>query len=187
MAKEDGWETYGLEISKDTSEIARKRYGLNVLTGSLKENSFMPNFFDVVTLWDVIELIENPLQMMLLINRILKNDGILAISTPNIDGLFPKLSYKVANIINYWRHPEPPYNLFQFSKKTLYNLLKLTGFNLLEVHDNRILITYSFGSFKTNIRSLKRCLYSAFFIPIALVGPWIHSGDKITVIVKKAP
>lgn len=186
VAKESGWETYGVEISKDAAELARKRYGLEVLTGTLDEASFKPNFFDVVTIWDVIEHVENPMQTMSIINTILKDDGIVAISTPNIDGLFPRLSYKISDIINYWPHPEPPYHLFQFSKKTMYKLLEQTGFDLLAVHDERIPITYSFGSFQSLIRSPKSFLYSALFIPAALLGPMVHSGDWITVIAKKA-
>lgn len=186
VANENKWETYGLEISKDTAELARKRYGLEVSVGSLYEHSFMPNFFDVVTMWDVIEHVRNPIKTMSVINRILKNDGIIALSTPNIDGLFPKLSYKISNVINYWPHPEPPFHLFQFSKKTIHKLLELTGFNLLKIHDERIPIGYTFGSFGSLFRSSKRLLYSAFFIPMVLLGPIVHSGDSMTVIAKKA-
>ena len=32
VAKKNGWESFGIEISKNTAELARKRYGLNVLT-----------------------------------------------------------------------------------------------------------------------------------------------------------
>lgn len=186
VAKENGWDTYGVEISNDTAEIARKRYGLKVLTGSLKATSFIPNFFDVVTMWDVIEHVENPIRTISIISRILKDDGILAISTPNIDGLFPKISYRVSNLINRWRHPEPPHHLYQFSKKTMNRLLEQAGFNLLEVQDRCIPITYSFGSFETLISSPKRFLYSAFFIPTALLGPIVHMGDCMIVIAKKA-
>ena len=73
-------------------------------------------FFDVVTLWDTIEHIEDPLKAMLIVNRILKEGGIVAVYTPNIDGLFSKLSYKIGNLIKYWPHPEPPAHLFQFPK-----------------------------------------------------------------------
>ena len=50
IAKQDGWETYGLEISKDTAKLARKRYGLEVLVGSLHQTNFEPDSFDVVTI-----------------------------------------------------------------------------------------------------------------------------------------
>lgn len=186
VAKNNGWETYGMEISRDLVEVARKRYGLKILSGTLNETSFMTKSFDVVTMWDLIEHVEDPMQTMSIVNRILKDDGIVGISTPNIDGLFPKLSYKISNIVGYWPHPEPPYHLFQFSKKTIYELLELTGFSVLEMHDKRTSISYSFGRIRSLIRSPKRLLYSAIFIPTAILGPIVHSGDWITVVAKKA-
>jgi 2-polyprenyl-3-methyl-5-hydroxy-6-metoxy-1,4-benzoquinol methylase len=186
VAKEHTWETYGLEISKDTAELAEQRYGLKVLLERLREDSFLPNFFDVVTLWDVIEHVENPRKTMSIINRILKNDGIVAFSTPNIDGLFPKLSYKVANIIHHWPHPEPPRHLFQFSKKTVHELLQRTGFDVLEMHDERIPISYTFGNSKNPLSSPLKFFYAALFIPIALLGPMVRAGDSLIVLAKKA-
>jgi 2-polyprenyl-3-methyl-5-hydroxy-6-metoxy-1,4-benzoquinol methylase len=180
-AKEDGWEAYGLELSDDTAEIARRSFGLNILNGCLIETTYESNFFDVVTLWDTIEHIEDPLKTMLIINKILKENGIVAISTPNIDGLFPKLSYKIGKFIKYWPHPEPPAHLFQFSEKTLSKLLNQAGFEVLKTTHSRIPIQYTFGSVKSLLRSPKALLYAAVFIPTVLLGPLVHSGDSMFV------
>jgi len=193
VAKEHGWATYGVDISRDTSELARTRYGLQVFTGTLDQANLVPSSFDAVTMWDTIEHVENPVQTMLAVNELLKHDGIVAISTPNIDGLFPRLSYHISSLTNQWRHPEPPHHLFQFSKKTVHKLLKLAGFHTLEMYDKRVPIQYSFGikcslySLKRLIKSPKKFLYSALFVPIALLGPLVHSGDWITVVAKKDP
>jgi 2-polyprenyl-3-methyl-5-hydroxy-6-metoxy-1,4-benzoquinol methylase len=185
VARDHKWETYGLEISQGTAALAEERYGLQVTVGSLQEETFDPGYFDVVTMWDVLEHVDDPKKTLTLVNRILKDDGIVAISTPNIDGLFPKLSYKVANFINYWPHPEPPRHLFQFSRKTLGQVLKLTGFKLLAVHDERIPIGYTFGGLMELLRSPKRLVYALMFVPIALAGPILRAGDGLIVIAKK--
>ena len=186
VARDLGWETYGLELSSDTATLARERYGLEVAVGELQESTFQSNYFDVVTLWDVIEHLADPKKTLSIVQRILKDDGILVISTPNIDGVFPRLSYKIAHLINYWPHPEPPRHLFQFSKKTLGHLLQITGFELLEARDDRIPIDYSFGNVKEVLRSLKKLSYSLVFIPIALAGPLIKAGDNLIVAATKA-
>lgn len=188
VAKKNGWETFGIEISKDLAELAKKRYGLNVFIGTLDEINFASNFFDAVTMWDVIEHVENPMRTLCVVNRILKNDGIVIISTPNIDGLFPKLSYKVSNVINFWPHPEPPYHLFQFSKETVKKLLNQAGFKVLEIYDKRIGIIYSVGKSLTGSprRLLQLAPFIPFFILFSQLGPVIHRGDWITVISKKA-
>jgi 2-polyprenyl-3-methyl-5-hydroxy-6-metoxy-1,4-benzoquinol methylase len=185
VARDHNWETHGLEISQDTAAIAKERYHLKVTVGTPEESTFPSHYFDVVTMWDVLEHVEDPKKTLRFVNRILKDDGIVAISTPNIDGLFPKLSYKVANFINYWPHPEPPRHLFQFSRKTLGQVLKLTGFKLLAVHDERIPIGYTFGSVKDLLRSPKRLVYALMFAPIALAGPILRAGDGLIVIAKK--
>jgi 2-polyprenyl-3-methyl-5-hydroxy-6-metoxy-1,4-benzoquinol methylase len=187
VARDLNWETYGLEISEDTAGIARNRYGLEVAVGELQESTFSSNYFDVVTLWDLLEHVADPKKTLSIVNRILKDDGIVAISTPNVDGLFPKSSYKVANLLNYWPHPEPPRHLFQFSKKTLKRLLELTGFALVKIQDERIPIGYTFGPWKELLRSPMRICYSALFIPAAFVAPMLQAGDSMIAVAKKAP
>ena len=184
-ARDNGWETCGIELSEDTSRIARERYKLEVSTGTIEEVSLEPNSFDVVTMWDLIEHTVNPVNTMLAANSVLKPGGLVLLSTPNIDGLFPKLSYKVSKIINYWPHPEPPHHLFQFSKKTLTRLLTETGFIPLEIADRRYSIPYTFGNLKSVIRSPKRLLYAAVFSPVMLLGPVINAGDEMLVVAKK--
>jgi 2-polyprenyl-3-methyl-5-hydroxy-6-metoxy-1,4-benzoquinol methylase len=186
VARDLNWETHGLEISEDTAAIARERYGLEVTVGNLQESTFPANYFDVVTLWDVLEHLDDPKKTLFIVNQILNDDGIVVISTPNVDGLFPKLSYKLANLINYWPHPEPPRHLFQFSKKTLNRLLELTGFTLMEIQDERIPIGYTFGSLKELLRSPMRLWYSVVFIPTAFVGPMLQAGDSVIAVAKKS-
>jgi len=184
-ARENGWEAFGIELSPDTSEIARKKYGLNVHTGRLEKNTFEPESFDVVTMWDVIEHLEDPTSVLSMVRDILKPGAILLFETPNIDGLFPRISYKIANAVNYWPHPEPPGHLFQFSKQTVEQLLVLSGFEIVAVHDHHIPYGYSFGSLAANFTSPKRLLYSATFAPLAFIGPLVGSGDSIIVVARK--
>jgi len=183
--KENGWETIGLDISNDTAEIARKRYGLNVLTGILNEDTFPAGYFDVVSMWDVIEHISDPVKTTAIINKILAPEGILILSTPNTDGLFARAAYKISGIIGDWLHPEPPHHLFQFSKKTIAKLLEASGFKLLKICDKRISIAYTFKSFKLLEWPLKRLLYFVLLIPVSIIGPMVGSGDLIVVIAKK--
>jgi predicted TPR repeat methyltransferase len=79
------------------------------------------------------------------VNGVLKEGGLLALSTPNVDGLFPKASYQIGKRIDYWPHPEPPFHLYQFSKQTITALLERTGFRVVEMQDRRIPIGYTYG------------------------------------------
>jgi 2-polyprenyl-3-methyl-5-hydroxy-6-metoxy-1,4-benzoquinol methylase len=183
-ARRSGWEVYGVEFSKDTAALARAS-GLNVLTGTLADTSFPNEFFDVVTLWDVLEHLSDPLETLKAINPLLTNNGILGLSTPNVDGLFPRLSLALAGLAGVWPHPEPPYHLFQFSKETLAQVLSGSGFEAVRVVDRRIPLTYTFGTPRHVMRSARRLGYAAIFAPIALIGPLLNSGDQVDVVARK--
>ena len=185
-ARAAGWEVCGVELSEDTAAIARRRFGLDVRTGTLTDDLFAPGSFDAVTLWDVVEHLKDPTSILTIARQLLKHDGILFIDTPNIDGLFPRLSYKVAALLDYWPHPEPPGHLFQFSKKTIGRLLERVGLQVVEIHDWRIPLSYSFGSLSSLAHSPKRLSYALAFAPFAMIGPLLGQGDSLIAAAIKA-
>jgi hypothetical protein len=130
---------------------------------------------DVVTLWDVVEHLPDPISVLTVAQHVLKDDGILLIETPNIDGLFPRLSYRVATMLDYWPHPEPPYHLFQFSKKTARLLLEHIGLRTVDIVDRHCPLFYSFGSLSSLLHSPKRLAYAIAFAPFAALG----QGDVV--------
>jgi hypothetical protein len=74
----------------------------------------------------------HPAEALAAANRVLKRDGLLVITTPNIDGLFPRVTYRLlAQTIGAWEHPTPPHHLYQFSRRTLGALLDKSGFELV--------------------------------------------------------
>lgn len=78
-----GWDVTGVETSSYAAEYARNTYKLNVHKGVLIEANFTENSFDVVTLWDVLEHVSNPVEVLHEIRRILKPGGIIVIGVPN--------------------------------------------------------------------------------------------------------
>ena len=53
--KNRGWETLGIDFSKSASDYARKRMGLEIITGDFLEVNLPAHSFDVISLWDVLE------------------------------------------------------------------------------------------------------------------------------------
>jgi 2-polyprenyl-3-methyl-5-hydroxy-6-metoxy-1,4-benzoquinol methylase len=184
-ARDRGWQTQGLEMSVDTAQVARDRFGLDVVTGTLEETTFPAARFDVVTLWDVIEHLPDPLRTLSLVHGVLKDGGIVMFVTPNVSGWFPTISYAAARLLRFWPHPEPPHHLFQFSKRTARELAKRTGFVVLRIIDQRIPISYTFGGLAANLRSPKQLLYTLLFAPIAAIAPFLKGGDSMIVIARK--
>lgn len=97
-------EIYGIDNNKKDLLKAKKN-GLRIKSCCLDTEKFpfSGNFFDVVTCLDVIEHIKNPNFLLSEIFRILKKEGLIILSTPNIrfsdhlfklvlKGKFPKTS-----------------------------------------------------------------------------------------------
>lgn len=184
-AADAGWEATGVELSPDTSALARERYGVDVRTGRLEDMDFEEGSFDVVTLWDIIEHVRDPRATMARVARLLRPGGLVGILTPNLDGLFPRASYRVATLVGAWPAVEPPGHLFQFSTRTLGDLLTRTGFEVLDVEHECQPLSYTFGSVRRD-PDPRRIAYKAVFAPLAWLGPHVRAGDEIRVMARRA-
>jgi len=124
-AKKRGWQVYGIEPNKWLREWARKSYGIDIKNGTLIQQKYPDNFFDVVTLWDVLEHLGDPKAELWEIKRILKPSGLLVINFPNISSLLAKLAGR-----KWWFLLSV--HLYYFTPQTLKKLLSLTGFSTLK-------------------------------------------------------
>ncbi len=120
-ARKRGWEVYGTEYSERAVEICREK-GIEMRTGALSENLFDPEFFDVITSFEVIEHINNPLEEIKLIKRFLRPGGLFYCTTPNFNSVMRYYLKENYNVIEY------PEHLSYYTKRTLSKLLRGNGF-----------------------------------------------------------
>jgi 2-polyprenyl-3-methyl-5-hydroxy-6-metoxy-1,4-benzoquinol methylase len=112
----------GVEPSRWAVDYCRQQ-GLEVQQGVLKE--LPPERFDVITSWDVLEHVSDPLAELIEVNSRLKPGGVYAFSTLNVDNWFPKLMGE------RW----PWYmdmHLYYFTNDLLGYLLRRAGFEVVE-------------------------------------------------------
>ncbi len=129
FAKQRGFEIYGVELNELTAQIAIAN-GLNVKIGTLKSAQYADNFFDVIFLGDIIEHVPSPRALLLECQRILKSNGILVISTPNLDSFWARATFKLYMWFKIpWSVLTPPHHLFQFSEDNLKLFLKNNNFS----------------------------------------------------------
>lgn len=121
-----GLKTYGVEIS-DSADYARDHLKLNVLKGDLFSAHFPDRFFDIVTLYSVLEHTHNPMMVCEEVRRILKEKGSLVIQIPNKDSLQYKIFKK------RWAAFDVPRDLYYFGTKTLRCLLGKCGFKVVKI------------------------------------------------------
>jgi 2-polyprenyl-3-methyl-5-hydroxy-6-metoxy-1,4-benzoquinol methylase len=127
VAKEKGWETFGIEPSRYLSDYGNKKYGVNIHCGTLETTpaQFLDKPMDLVTLWDVLEHTFDPKDILKRCNRYLKKDGILVINYPNIGNWLARLAGR-----NYWFIISV--HLYYFIPKTMKLLLEDAGFEVVQ-------------------------------------------------------
>ena len=85
-----------------------------------KKLPFADGQFDYVLLMEVVEHLRNPYEVFLEINRIIKKDGFLIMSTPNILNLKSRFRYMFEGAYSYFR--EPPLDQTKNPKEVIFNL-----------------------------------------------------------------
>jgi 2-polyprenyl-3-methyl-5-hydroxy-6-metoxy-1,4-benzoquinol methylase len=117
-----GYEIIGIEPSIWLQQKAIERH-LPVLLGVLPNKQIIAGY-DAVTLIDVIEHVENPIELLFNIKTLLKPNGLLVLTTPDLDSFFAKiLKWK-------WWHFRIAH-ISYFNIKTLKMLLTKADFEII--------------------------------------------------------
>jgi len=113
------YEVEGLELSKWASNIATRK-GF-VIHQKILQDMVVPNSYDIITLWGVIEHFEYPKDEIKNIYRILRKGGIVCVWTPDVGSL-------LANILgkNWWNHQGQ--HIQMFTKESMRKLFEDLGF-----------------------------------------------------------
>ena len=122
--KQKGWQVRGVEISEFAAQKIKEKYDIDIFCGELSQAGYPEEYFDVVSLFEVLEHLPDPSGTLLEVQRIIKKTGLLIMTVPNFDSLQRLLFGK------YWHIIDPPRHLFYFSRTTLDNILKKSNFSL---------------------------------------------------------
>lgn len=137
LARERGWEPYGIEISDFLLRKARESLGGKQIFGvPLKMASFPANSFDVISMWDVLDHLTAPLGELIEIRRILKKKGLLIIRVRNIAFhiLIAKLFKK--NLFGIIKKPTI-FHLYGFNNKNIKVLLDKANLSKLKIKNSK--------------------------------------------------
>jgi 2-polyprenyl-3-methyl-5-hydroxy-6-metoxy-1,4-benzoquinol methylase len=126
IAREHGWEVLGVEPCRWAAQLASQRFGLPVLQGTLESAALPDDHFDVVVMLDLVEHLHAPLATLARAQRVLRDGGLLVMSTPNVGSLLAGLLRG-----RWWCIMDEHLNYF--SPKTMGLILQEAGFSLLTV------------------------------------------------------
>ena len=123
-ARAAGFQAQGIEPSRWLSEYGRKTYGIEVRQGILERGTYPEDSFDVVSLWDVIEHVPEPHEVLTTVHGILRPQGYLWVNFPDIGSITAKLMG--------WRWPFwLSVHLHYYVRKTMRAQLEKAGFEVL--------------------------------------------------------
>lgn len=180
-AKRQGWEVQGADLSKWSKDYAKANFGIDVFQGFLSDAHFEDRTFDVIVMNDVIEHLEDPKTVLKEIRRILKNDGVIYVSTPDIKSFLSRLLRA-----KWWGINK--YHLFYFSKKTIEKLFDEVGFKPMKYSSYPRV--FSFNYWVTRLKPYPVFIYKPieFISSIGGLGNCLLKvtlHDQIGVIAKK--
>lgn len=121
-----GWRVEGVEPSRWLADWGNKNLGVTIHQGTLDRMKFDPATFDVITMWDSIEHMEDPLQGLKDAGRFMKTGGLLVINTPDIGSIWARLSGQ-----NWWFLLS--HHLYYFTPKTMTAMLNKAGFDVVAI------------------------------------------------------
>ena len=139
VAKNDGWETTGIEPSEKAKAIAIKKGVSFVNQLSELEN----NSFDVITMWHVLEHVPDLENQIAELKRLLKPNGTILIAVPNFN------SFDANYYGKFWAAFDVPIHLWHFSKTAIQKLFANVDLELIKV------LPMKFDSFYVSLLSEK--------------------------------
>jgi len=114
----------GLELDKSAVEFINKNLDFKVYDQPIQDVEIAEGPFDVITSFQVLEHIENPLEFLQAIDKNLKPGGYLYLEVPNLNDILLSI-YKIKGFEDfYYREPHLSY----FNEQSFKKLLDETGF-----------------------------------------------------------
>jgi 2-polyprenyl-3-methyl-5-hydroxy-6-metoxy-1,4-benzoquinol methylase len=122
--KKRGAEVWGVDLDKNAINFAKKYLKLeNVYAMSCDEFFKLPNLpkFDMITFFELLEHLDNPLEFIQSVKNLLKEDGTIVMSTPSRERI----------LANLWQSDFPPHHLTRWNEKAISNLFKKINFKIM--------------------------------------------------------
>lgn len=123
VAKANGANCFGVELGKDLADYTSEQLDIKVWNCDLSEVETDIRF-DVITMFDLIEHVVSPVQLIIEAKELLREDGIIVIFTPQFDSLAIQTMKHKSNLIM------PAEHLSYFTEKTVKKLAELTNMNI---------------------------------------------------------
>ena len=153
-----GWECIGVEPSEDAQAIAQNRVKGKIIKSEELEG-FPNGAFDVITMWHVLEHVDDLKWQVAQLQRLVKPSGRVIIALPNYK------SYDGQYYKEQWAAYDVPRHLNHFNRNVLTKIFKINGLELVKMDKlkwDAYYISYLSEQYKHHSLPLVRGLYRGF-------------------------
>ena len=145
LLKREGADVVGIELSDSRAQYAKTKHNLEIHKYPIESDFWQKgyaNHFDAVTLWDVIEHVNYPLQTLQCAANVLKQGGLLVIDTPCRDCFYHRAG-EITYRLSGGRFPtflNAMYSSHLFGHKQIFstaemkNLFESAGLEVIELY-----------------------------------------------------
>ncbi|MBI1846969.1 MAG: methyltransferase domain-containing protein [Candidatus Rokubacteria bacterium] len=142
LAAAAGWNATGVDVDPTAVAYARTRLGIAAFVGDACQLPVADASFDLITIWNVLEMVGDPLSLLREAARLVRPSGRIFIRTPN--ERFHLASFRLAHALDGRRRrpcQTPAFATFvfhatSFSRRTLPIALARTGLELESIHNS---------------------------------------------------
>jgi len=183
--KDYGFTVTGVEPSAVRAEIARQRYGIEIINDYLENLSGTAVGYDVIVLRHIIEHLAEPDAIMQKVHDLLADDGIVVVIVPNINCLGRYI------FETNWAWVLPWHCNF-FTPKSIMVFMKRLGFMVESQYQtpsplyfpDSLLRVISSQSL-TKLAGKNKGLLRLALAPVAIVGSILDMGDNLNIFARK--
>ena len=138
LAHDSGWRVWGIDPSRKACLEAEKIPGAHIFCQTIEQADFPENYFDVITLWNVVDYLLNPLQAIKKVRSWLRPGGLLLIRTPNASFhyLFYRVFQRVHGLLGKLGVKDPTtFARVNFEISTAEHMLRMAGFSHVRIRN----------------------------------------------------
>ena len=176
VASDIGFQVSGVEPATQAAATA-KEAGFDVFNGLLSEARYPDNSFDIVTLYEVIEHLTGPLELVREVYRILRPGGLFLIGTGNAD------SWTVSALGSKWSYfsiEGHGGHISFFTPASIRLLAEKSGFLVEDIQAKRVCLAERNSEPAISYRFKK-----LFAELMALPARWLNKGHDMFVILRR--
>jgi len=187
--RDNGWEIYGVDISKKAIEVAQRRVPDGYFyCGTLKAAAFPDDYFDCIRLDNVLGHIPDPVDMLAEIRRILRPGGELFIYVPSGEGF--TLGWLPRYSVSSW----VPFHLNLFTRRAMLTILRQAGFAGIVNFAGCTPITWLYGCLKlffanrsltSGMSAAEKVIAGLMLTPISWMLNFVGLAEELVICVKK--